>query len=201
MELVNKSGSTARMDVASGRWLINEVPHQQRHFWMELGTWLCNQMLPLQYYIDVALVKANDIRGSKAPLGLCNYRGLKGVTLDRNLYGTGKVVLWSAYSSASGDRGIATAFATGDDKAAIFSLVGRACVCISKWSRYGREREWLYPPNSIFQVTGSLSEEHAELAGKKNLQIFSMSEVDDIDALLAYLRGLVNQVCFCIILY
>eukprot|EP00755_Sulcionema_specki_P003703 Sspe_Gene.28284::Locus_12711_Transcript_1_2_Confidence_0.750_Length_5388::g.28284::m.28284/K07374/TUBA; tubulin alpha len=165
------------------------------HCWFELGTWLVPQIRPLVWYIDAALAKAKTVRGSKAPAGLQTYRGLKDVVLDRKIYDAGKVVLWGAYSSTSGDRGIASAFAQSDDaKAAVFSLVGKTCVCIANWSRFGREREWLYPPNSSFQVTSALSEEHAELAGKKNLQIFAMQEVNEFDALIVYMRTLVNLV-------
>ena len=76
----------------------------------------------------------------------------------------------------------------------ITNKTGSTPILISRWSRYGRERELLYPANTQFQVTSSLSEEQQEILGKKNLQIFSMTEVDEKKSLLAYLRGLVNHV-------
>ena len=166
--------------------------------WFEAATWLAEAIKPLMYFIDKALflaVQATDLEGtSGGGEAVKTYRGLKNVALPRDVYSEDKVVLWGAYSSTSGDRGVATSFAGEDTKVAVFSLVGTNPVCISRWSRFGREREWLYPANSQFQVTSSLSEDQQELLGKKNLQIFSMKEVDEKNSVLQYLRTLVNFV-------
>ena len=163
-----------------------------------LGCWMLGQVKPLQFYLDAAVGMLRKIPSAKLPFraippseGVKNYRGLANVMLDRRVYDTGKIVLWGQYSSSSIDRGVASAFAKGDATAAVFTLLGRNCVCISQWSRFSREHEWIYPPNTIFKVTQCLSEEHQMILDKANLQLFSMEEVDEYDAIEIYLRGLV----------
>eukprot|EP00754_Rhynchopus_humris_P044171 Rhum_TRINITY_DN3878_c0_g1::Rhum_TRINITY_DN3878_c0_g1_i1::g.12297::m.12297 len=145
--LLRNAATDNTATLESGAWVVESKEKRgpvtlsvKQHFtWFELGGWLLPQCLPLQYYIDKALDAASRIKGSRAPRGLVTYRGLKDVALDRSIYDTGKIVLWGAYSSTSGDRGIATAFAQSEGKAAVFSLEGNLCVCISPWSRFGRE--------------------------------------------------------------
>eukprot|EP01062_Namystynia_karyoxenos_P056150 TRINITY_DN4710_c0_g1_i1.p1 TRINITY_DN4710_c0_g1~~TRINITY_DN4710_c0_g1_i1.p1 ORF type:complete len:1775 (+),score=445.98 TRINITY_DN4710_c0_g1_i1:91-5415(+) len=168
---------------------------------LNVGTWLLPQVLPLLYYLDRALEQLRDLPDVRfggtvraGPQGIKNFRGLAGVTLDRNVYDTGKVVLWGQFSSSSKDRGVAAAFAQSEGAAAVFTLLGKGCVCIAQWSRFAREHEWLYPPNSMFKVTACLSEEHQQILDKTNLQLFSMEEVSEYDALEIFVRGLVPRV-------
>ena len=171
------------------------VPLVTGSVWLTLGSWLLRQATGFIFYLDRALETLATLPSCMAPPGLMTYRGLKGVTLPTSVYDMGKIALWSAYSSTSSDRGVASAFAKGKDvKAAVFSLQGRSCVCVAKWSRFGREREWLYPPNSTFQVTSTLDEEQAKILGLHSLQLFSMQEVSEVEGLLIYLQDLVNLV-------
>eukprot|EP01065_Artemidia_motanka_P015317 TRINITY_DN19178_c0_g1_i1.p1 TRINITY_DN19178_c0_g1~~TRINITY_DN19178_c0_g1_i1.p1 ORF type:complete len:1402 (+),score=308.97 TRINITY_DN19178_c0_g1_i1:80-4207(+) len=166
-----------------------------------VGTFLLPQVRPLIYYLDRALEILGEMQELRpgqpvrpGPGGMKNFRGLAGVTLDRAVYDTGRVVLWGQYSSSSKDRGVAAAFAQSDSTAAVFTLLGKNCVCIAQWSRFAREHEWLYPPNSMFKVTSCLSEEHQQLLDKANLQLFTMEEVDEFEALEIYVRSTVGRV-------
>eukprot|EP00756_Hemistasia_phaeocysticola_P022119 Hpha_TRINITY_DN15814_c0_g6::TRINITY_DN15814_c0_g6_i1::g.191682::m.191682 len=187
-----------------GRWSIRSageirnIDVDRTEF--SVGTWVLPQVLPLAYYMDKSIATLRVL--THLELGfkvlpdpvLKNYRGLAGVTLDRRIYDIGRVVLWGQYSSSSKDRGVAASFAQAGGKAAVFTLEGKNCVCIAQWSRFAREHEWLYPPNTMFKVTHSLSEEHQQILDKSNLQLFSMSEVDDFDALEIFVRALVPRV-------
>ena len=46
----------------------------------------------------------------------------------------------------------------------------------------------------MFQVASTLSEDSAKILGLENLQLFTLEEVSEVQALLIYLRGLVNIV-------
>eukprot|EP01062_Namystynia_karyoxenos_P075869 TRINITY_DN7362_c0_g1_i1.p1 TRINITY_DN7362_c0_g1~~TRINITY_DN7362_c0_g1_i1.p1 ORF type:complete len:1651 (+),score=528.93 TRINITY_DN7362_c0_g1_i1:646-4953(+) len=177
------------------------VPLQADHCHFNIGTYLLPQVRPLIWYLDKALELLRQVDENAlgqqvrpGPDGIKNFRGLAGVRLERGVYDTGKVVLWGQYSSSSKDRGVATAFAASTGAAAIFTLTGKQCVCIAQWSRFAREREWLYPPNTMFKVTSSLSEEHQEILGKSNIQIFTMEEVDELGALEVFVRSCVPRV-------
>ncbi|KAJ9459583.1 hypothetical protein DIPPA_04300 [Diplonema papillatum] len=176
--------------------VVAAVKPDMTHF--QIGVWMVQQVQPIQYYLEEALKLLRRIDASglphevvAAPDGCKNYRGLAGVILDRRVYDTGKIVLWGQFSSSSLDRGVASNFAKGDTTAAVFTLIGRSCVCIATWSRFARESEWLYPPNTLFRVTNCLAEEHQMILDKQNLQLFSMSEVDEYAAIETYLRSLV----------
>ena len=165
---------------------------------MNLGTWMLLQVQPFCFFLDRALELLRRVDRTQLPhevipprAGVKNYRGLAGVVLDRRVYDLNKIVLWGQFSSSSIDRGVASAFAKGAETAAVFTLIGKSCVCIAQWSRFAREHEWLYPPNSIFKVTNCLAEEHQMILDKANLQLFSMEEVDEFAAIETYLRGLV----------
>eukprot|EP01063_Lacrimia_lanifica_P032641 TRINITY_DN5611_c1_g1_i1.p1 TRINITY_DN5611_c1_g1~~TRINITY_DN5611_c1_g1_i1.p1 ORF type:complete len:1546 (+),score=470.16 TRINITY_DN5611_c1_g1_i1:127-4764(+) len=168
---------------------------------VDVGTWFTGQAQPICFYLDRALDLLRFIDGSKLetgvvapPEGVKNYRGLSGVVLDRSVYDTNRIVLWGQFSSSSVDRGVASAFAKGSECAAVFTIIGRSCVRIAQWSRFAREHEWLYPPNSIFKITSCLSEEHQQILDKENLQLFSMEEVDEFEAIETHLRGVVPTI-------
>ena len=180
---------TASYSEGAGWSVAGDALQTGSECWLQLGSFLLSQARPLMYWIDTALktVDAGDTRPR-------TYRGLKNVALPVSVYGDGKVVLWAAYSSSTTDRGVASSFAKDEGKAAIFSLQGSTCVCISPWSRFSRERELLFPPNCTFVVTSALSSEQQEILGVSNLQLFSMDEVDAAGTVVVYLRKVVNQV-------
>ena len=109
----------------NGNWLVsktnNDSPtHEVDDYWFEAATWLLKPCSPLMYFIDKAIELAKDTQN----IELKSYRGIKNVSLPRTLYAEDNVVLWGAYSSTSGDRGVATSFAGDDTKVAVFSLTG-----------------------------------------------------------------------------
>eukprot|EP00756_Hemistasia_phaeocysticola_P042118 Hpha_TRINITY_DN16952_c1_g2::TRINITY_DN16952_c1_g2_i1::g.53769::m.53769 len=115
------------------------------------------------------------------------YRGLAGVQLDPSVYAMSRVVLWSQFSSASTDMSVATGFAAGS-YSAVFSIEGTTAVQLSHASRFGREREWLFPANCRFQVVGTLGEEFAELLGVRGLQLFDLQQVSSEQVISLKLR-------------
>eukprot|EP01062_Namystynia_karyoxenos_P008779 TRINITY_DN130_c0_g4_i2.p1 TRINITY_DN130_c0_g4~~TRINITY_DN130_c0_g4_i2.p1 ORF type:complete len:2307 (+),score=528.68 TRINITY_DN130_c0_g4_i2:69-6989(+) len=185
-EIVNKAkgGSGVKIDANHAQWA--------------LGTWILPQLVPLIYYTDRAMVSLAGVPEQKVgyqvcpePKGIKNYRGLANVKLPSSIYGLGKVVLWGQYSSSTTDRGVASAFAAGDSSCAVFTLLGKSCRCIAQWSRFAREKEWLYPPGVKFRVTSALTEEQQQILGRQNLQMFSMEEIDEFESLEIYVRATV----------
>eukprot|EP01062_Namystynia_karyoxenos_P012395 TRINITY_DN1444_c2_g2_i1.p1 TRINITY_DN1444_c2_g2~~TRINITY_DN1444_c2_g2_i1.p1 ORF type:complete len:2004 (+),score=493.21 TRINITY_DN1444_c2_g2_i1:66-6014(+) len=111
-----------------------------------------------------------------------NYRGLAGVSLDRRMYSRGSVVVFGAFTSASDDQGVAGNFAEGSGDAAVFTIYGSTGRCIARWSRFGREKEVLYPPNTLHLVTEALSAEHAAILNKRQLQVYDLRELTQAQA-------------------
>eukprot|EP01060_Flectonema_neradi_P035247 TRINITY_DN6428_c0_g1_i1.p1 TRINITY_DN6428_c0_g1~~TRINITY_DN6428_c0_g1_i1.p1 ORF type:complete len:691 (+),score=94.83 TRINITY_DN6428_c0_g1_i1:39-2111(+) len=110
--------------VKDGCWMVSEngseTAYKVDDQWFEAATWLMKACSPLMYFIDRAIERSKSTRSEE----LKSYRGMKNVTLPRTLYAEDHIVLWGAYSSTSGDRGVATSFAGDDTKVAVFSLTG-----------------------------------------------------------------------------
>eukprot|EP01065_Artemidia_motanka_P017961 TRINITY_DN21350_c0_g1_i1.p1 TRINITY_DN21350_c0_g1~~TRINITY_DN21350_c0_g1_i1.p1 ORF type:complete len:1638 (+),score=502.29 TRINITY_DN21350_c0_g1_i1:126-5039(+) len=125
-----------------------------------------------------------------------NYRGLANIALPRDVYFTGNVVLWAAPSASSADQGIATGFTEGDDgeaaSAAVFTLRGKSCRLVAPWSRFGREREWLYLPNTNFEVLSLLTDDQREILGRDSLQLLEMREMDAFEAMEFQVRKMLT---------
>eukprot|EP01062_Namystynia_karyoxenos_P082614 TRINITY_DN9333_c0_g3_i1.p1 TRINITY_DN9333_c0_g3~~TRINITY_DN9333_c0_g3_i1.p1 ORF type:complete len:2819 (+),score=877.20 TRINITY_DN9333_c0_g3_i1:94-8457(+) len=164
--------------------------------WLDLGTWLLGQSRPLLWQIAWALRSLKPVVGKYrcAPTGNMKlYRGLQNVTLDPKVYAYGKVVLWGQYSSTSKDQGVAQSFA-GGPKASVFTLEGSTCRLIAPWSRFGREEEWLFPLNTLWQVTALLTEEQQQILGKDDMQLYEMAEVvTDLSMHLLQVRSLLSN--------
>eukprot|EP00660_Eupelagonema_oceanica_P008755 gene8755-9909_t len=90
-------------------------------------------------------------------------------------------------------QGVAAAFAKGGTTA-VFTVVGSAGVSIARWSRFAREKELLYPPNSKFIVDKALSKEQAEILGHSGMQIFELTHISELGALSVFLRQLTAKV-------
>ena len=149
-----------------------------------IGTWMAPQVCPMLYYIDKAMKDVSHVVNDTwrcAPLEneekKC-YRGLANARLSNLQYSSGNVVLWSAFSSASEDQGISQAFANGKN-GSVFIMRGTSCRLIALWSRFGRESEWLFSINSMFQVETKLSEDQQSILGKTDFQLYEISEVTD----------------------
>ncbi|KAJ9449737.1 hypothetical protein DIPPA_01141, partial [Diplonema papillatum] len=156
---------------------------KQENVKVHLGTWMLDQVRPLLFYVNRAMQDMSREIKSKnwrcAPEGLeKGYRGLRNVKLDRKVYDRGNAVLWASFSSTSKDQGISQSYADGKDSS-VFIIKGSSCRLIAPWSRFGREEEWLYPLNSMFQVRSLLTEEQKRVLGKQNFQLFEIEEVDD----------------------
>ena len=180
-----------KYNTSDKKWYTNgDIEVLKGNYWVQYGDSLLQQFIPLMYYLDVALEKVHQSR--QIPK---TYRGIKNVTLSREMYDDGKVILWSAYSSSTSDRAVASSFAKDNNaRAAVFSLEGISCVRISQWSRFSRERELLFPPNTSFYINSSLTEDQQEMLGISNLQLYSMTEIDLIGTIVVYLRNVVNHV-------
>eukprot|EP01062_Namystynia_karyoxenos_P046540 TRINITY_DN3491_c0_g1_i1.p1 TRINITY_DN3491_c0_g1~~TRINITY_DN3491_c0_g1_i1.p1 ORF type:complete len:1804 (+),score=408.87 TRINITY_DN3491_c0_g1_i1:93-5504(+) len=122
------------------------------------------------------------------------YRGLVDVRFDSS-YSRGRVVVFGPFTSTSNDQGVATGFASSDLNAAIFTMYGQTGRLISEWSRFSREQEVLYPPNTLHLVTDALSGEHAAILGKKKLQLFDLRELTLVNAVYLMAREGAIEVC------
>eukprot|EP01061_Rhynchopus_euleeides_P047359 TRINITY_DN946_c0_g1_i12.p1 TRINITY_DN946_c0_g1~~TRINITY_DN946_c0_g1_i12.p1 ORF type:complete len:2710 (+),score=766.26 TRINITY_DN946_c0_g1_i12:124-8253(+) len=160
----------------------------QRKVSFSIGTYMVRQVRSLLFYINYAMENMSkqvvSMNWDIAPKGeqKC-YRGLRDVKLDPDLYSQGNVVLWAALSSTSMDQGISAAYADGKD-ASVFIIRGTKCRLIAPWSRFGREEEWLYPLNSMFQVKSMLTKDQQDLLGAKDFQLFEIEEVPDHEAMV-----------------
>eukprot|EP00759_Apiculatamorpha_spiralis_P024821 PhF_6_TR27977/c0_g1_i2/m.41403 len=126
--------------------------------------------LPLVYYIDAAMAK---FRGKTEEI--VTYRGIDR-TLPEDVYFVGNCINWQAFTSTSIDQGVAAGFAESDKGSAVFIFRGTSSVDISKWSRFSREVEFLYPPNTVINVVSALTGEMSEVVGKAHLQVFEIEE-------------------------
>ena len=154
----------------------------------QMGDWVSDQVRPLLFYVNEAMKEMSPVlsyRGWRCAPSVGQkqkcYRGLANARLPPELYATGNVVVWSAFSSTSTDQGISQYYAGSQSgkNASVFIVKGSSCRLIAPWSRFGREEEWLYPLNSMFQVKSMLSEDQQSILGKKDFQLFEISEVDE----------------------
>ncbi|KAJ9467085.1 Ankyrin repeat and KH domain-containing protein mask [Diplonema papillatum] len=143
---------------------------------LSLKAWMLPQVRPLIYFTNRAL----EVLQEEGDTLYKTYRGI-GCALSRDVYSTGKVFVWSQYSSASKDQGVAAAFAKRDMPSAVFTIHGSSCVPVMRYSRFGREAELLFPYNSSFRVAESLTKDQAQILGKENLQLFTLEEVTEVD--------------------
>eukprot|EP01062_Namystynia_karyoxenos_P042007 TRINITY_DN30671_c0_g1_i1.p1 TRINITY_DN30671_c0_g1~~TRINITY_DN30671_c0_g1_i1.p1 ORF type:complete len:2687 (+),score=782.45 TRINITY_DN30671_c0_g1_i1:64-8061(+) len=164
--------------------------------WIDIGTWLLWQVRPLLWQIATAMSTLRPVVGGYrcAPtVNLKLYRGLQNVTLSPKVYARGKVVLWGQFSSSSKDQGVAQSFA-GGPKASVFTLEGSSCRLIAPWSRFGREEEWLFPLNTLWQVTALLTEEQRQILDKSDTQLYEMREIiTDVELSLLQVRSVLGK--------
>ena len=155
----------------------------------QMGDWVSDQVRPLLFYVNEAMKEMSPVlsyRGWRCAPSVGQkqkcYRGLANARLPPELYATGNVVVWSAFSSTSTDQGISQYYAGSQSgkNASVFIVKGSSCRLIAPWSRFGREEEWLYPLNSMFQVETMLTEDQQSILGKKDFQLFEISEVDEL---------------------
>eukprot|EP00756_Hemistasia_phaeocysticola_P001645 Hpha_TRINITY_DN11155_c0_g1::TRINITY_DN11155_c0_g1_i2::g.27981::m.27981 len=132
------------------------------------------------------------------PLGVAvsrkNYRGISHVQLPRSVYSEGRVVRWGAFTSSSEDQGIATSFASEGTGSTVFTIQGATCLKIAPFSRFARERECLYLPNTLFRIVRSLSVEQQQILGKEGFQLMELREVDELEAACILVHGLLRRV-------
>ena len=154
---------------------------------VQMGDWVSGQVRPLLFYVNEAMKKMSPVlsyrgwRCAPETEQKC-YRGLGNARLPPELYATGNVVVWSAFSSTSTDQGISQFYASSASgmTASVFIVTGSSCRLIAPWSRFGREEEWLFPLNSMFKVDSMLTEDQQSILGKKDFQLFEISEVDEL---------------------
>eukprot|EP00755_Sulcionema_specki_P009755 Sspe_Gene.6488::Locus_2186_Transcript_1_1_Confidence_1.000_Length_8729::g.6488::m.6488 len=162
------------------------IPEEQTK--LRLGVCMLDKLRPLLYYLKMALDKIPP-----HDTVVKSYRGLADVKFPRDMYNSSSLVLWAAYSSSSADQATATWFAMQEGSAAVFTLKGRSCKLIGPWSRFAREMEWLYPPNTCFQVKTMLTEDQQQILGKEELQLYECDEVDDHEALTIHITSIINS--------
>ena len=170
--------------------VLRSIPHEEAK--MRLGLWMLEATRPLMWFLDQSLrvipAAKPDSNGS-----VKSYRGLANAVLPRDSYMQGGLVMWGAYSSSSVDQATATWFATQEGPAAVFTIRGRSCALIAPWSRFAREKEYLYPPNTCFQVKTLLTEDQQQILGREELQLYELDEVDDFEALTIYITQTINS--------
>eukprot|EP01062_Namystynia_karyoxenos_P012398 TRINITY_DN1444_c2_g4_i1.p1 TRINITY_DN1444_c2_g4~~TRINITY_DN1444_c2_g4_i1.p1 ORF type:complete len:1471 (+),score=353.61 TRINITY_DN1444_c2_g4_i1:84-4415(+) len=137
--------------------------------------WGLPQYRALIWHIDMNLNEMPTSRSSDERMK--GYRGLNNVSLDRDVYRRGNIVVFTAFTSTSADQGVASGFAMGPGAAAVFTMFTCTGRSISNWSRFGREKEVLLRPNTLHLVTEALSAEHAAIMDKETLQVFDLREV------------------------
>eukprot|EP01065_Artemidia_motanka_P043402 TRINITY_DN6011_c0_g1_i1.p1 TRINITY_DN6011_c0_g1~~TRINITY_DN6011_c0_g1_i1.p1 ORF type:complete len:2888 (+),score=672.46 TRINITY_DN6011_c0_g1_i1:991-8664(+) len=173
-----------------------EVVLQPSDSWLDMGTWMLIQVRPLLFHIEHAMSSMRPVVGQWrcAPeRTLKLYRGLANVNLDARIYARGKVILWGQYSSSSKDQGVAQSFAGGGGRASVFTLEGFSCRLIAPWSRFGREEEWLFPLNTLWQLTQLLTEAQQQILGKSGLQLYEMTEVNCDTMYLIQVRSVLQK--------
>ncbi|KAJ9438940.1 NAD(P)(+)--arginine ADP-ribosyltransferase, partial [Diplonema papillatum] len=141
-----------------------------------LKAWMLPQVRPFIFFMNKALdavQESDDVHATRK-----TYRGIS-CSLSRDVYDTGRVLVWAQYSSTSEDQGVAAAFAKGESAAAVFTMHGTTCVPVKPFSRFAREAELLYKNNTCFRVTEALTKEQAQILGKENLQLFTLEEVSE----------------------
>ena len=154
---------------------------------VQMGDWVSRQVRPLLFYVNEGMKEMSPVlsyrgwRCAPETEQKC-YRGLGNARLPPELYATGNVVVWSAFSSTSTDQGISQFYASSASgmTASVFIVTGSSCRLIAPWSRFGREEEWLFPLNSMFKVDSMLTEDQQSILGKKDFQLFEISEVDEL---------------------
>eukprot|EP01062_Namystynia_karyoxenos_P031402 TRINITY_DN232_c0_g3_i1.p1 TRINITY_DN232_c0_g3~~TRINITY_DN232_c0_g3_i1.p1 ORF type:complete len:3247 (+),score=420.30 TRINITY_DN232_c0_g3_i1:94-9741(+) len=162
---------------------------------LELGTWMLSEARPLIWYIDKAMSSMRPIVGGyrcAPPDGTMTvYRGLKDTVLDSRIYSKGKVLLWGQFSSTSRDQGIAQSFARGK-QASVFTLDGVSCRMIAPWSRFGREEEWLFKLNTLWQLNNLLSDQQRQILGAQATQLYEMKEITDSEVHEIHVRAVLG---------
>ena len=158
---------------------------------LRLGLWMLKDVRPLMWFLETALRSIPSPK-EEGLTSIKSYRGLADVTLAREQYHQGGLVRWGAYSSSSADQATATWFAMQEGSAAVFTLRGTSCRKISPWSRFARELEYLYPPNTCFHVKTMLTEDQQQILGREELQLYELDEVDDLNALSIYITQKIN---------
>ncbi|KAJ9466088.1 hypothetical protein DIPPA_26634 [Diplonema papillatum] len=150
---------------------------------------LIHQIKGLVYYLRKALTQVPESYTDDSP-ARC-YRGLEGTAVPQ--YKNGAVLLWSAFSSASLDSSTACMFAA--EAGAVFSVTSTHGKAIGNWSRYARERELLFAPNTWLRVGNALTSEMKELSGAlARSQLFELSTVSQTAVHCARVRGLLPRV-------
>ena len=150
---------------------------------VQMGDWVSGQVRPLLFYVNEAMKEMSPVlsyrgwRCAPETEQKC-YRGLGNARLARELYARGNAVVWSAFSSTSTDQFYSTP-ASGMTTS-VFIVKGSSCRLIAPWSRFGRGEEWLFPLNSMFKVDSMLTEDQQSILGKKDFQLFEISEVDEL---------------------
>eukprot|EP00756_Hemistasia_phaeocysticola_P033068 Hpha_TRINITY_DN16445_c5_g10::TRINITY_DN16445_c5_g10_i1::g.159125::m.159125 len=198
------NGLTAPFDKApreEGRFVVRgpkfgNLVLEEHEASLDLGTWMLPHCRPLIWHIHGALRSMRPLVGSwvcKPDGSMKLYRGLGGVTLNSRVYARGKVLLWGQYSSSSKDQGIAQQFAIKGNNASVFILEGFSCRLIAPWSRFGREEEWLFPLNTLWQLTQLLTQEQQQILGKGGFQLYEMQEVDDSTMNLIQVRSVLSK--------
>eukprot|EP00756_Hemistasia_phaeocysticola_P035552 Hpha_TRINITY_DN16592_c3_g7::TRINITY_DN16592_c3_g7_i1::g.133094::m.133094 len=182
---LSREGGEGKATWTGDKWLVLDLPlAAEAEVKLEHGTFMLWQVTPLMWYLEKALFEFRGREGCFTKGRL--YRGLAGVNLDPRVYGVGRVVLWSQFSSSSADMSVAQVFTGGSS--AVFSILEAKAVCIAQASRFAREREFLFSANCRFVVERSLGEEFAELLGMKSLQLFELREVSWRQALAVRVR-------------
>eukprot|EP01060_Flectonema_neradi_P030587 TRINITY_DN4480_c1_g1_i1.p1 TRINITY_DN4480_c1_g1~~TRINITY_DN4480_c1_g1_i1.p1 ORF type:complete len:1965 (+),score=378.57 TRINITY_DN4480_c1_g1_i1:119-6013(+) len=158
---------------------------------LRLGHWMLKDVRPLMWFLESALrtIPSPEEEGHSS---IKSYRGLADVTLAREQYHQGGLVRWGAYASSSADQATATWFAMQEGSAAVFTLRGKSCRKIAPWSRFARELEYLYPPNTCFHVKTMLTEDQQQILGREEFQLYELDEVDDLNALSIYITQKIN---------
>eukprot|EP00662_Eupelagonemidae_sp_cell21_P034837 gene34837-58782_t len=77
--------------------------------------------------------------------------------------------------------------------ATVFNITGSGCRDVSPASRFAREREWLYPSNSVFKVLHTLSAQQQEALGKTGLQVIDLNEIPLVKAQQLQIRSLLSR--------
>ena len=153
------------------------------------------------FHIDKSLKAApgiaatHPLMASSIKAFMC-YRGLEGVAVPQ--YRNGAVLLWASFSSTSLDALTACSFASDRRRGTVFSVQASSTTqgkIISRWSRFARERELLFPPNTWLKVGNVMSSALSVLAGVRGQsQLFELEVVTPTTVHCARVRSLLPRV-------
>ena len=146
------------------------------------------QWVPLLYYTQKAL---EALPTSEA---VVSYRWLADSRIPDGTCRVGDLVCWSAFTATFQEQSVSARLAKcAEPEGVILVAKGQSGKGIRPFSRFGREKAFLFPLNSQFQVTDRLSQQQWKFLCASAIEVLELEELNDRQARAVQLRKLRNQ--------